>query len=1158
MTIKEPRPPYGASRSRILNRVAVVAVAVGIGLLGVLVAAPTPARAAACSPTITTPAGSTDNLVKFTATGTCTWTPPAGLTSVRVLVVGGGGGGGVNIGGGGGGGGAREEAAFAIDEGVPVTVTVGAGGSGGYYQSYNGSDQCAAERDGTNGGSSSFGSLSVLGGGYGLGRRLASSGGSGGGAGGNGFCGTYATPPATCPAAPVSTGWRLPGSGTPGEGYDGSCSGGGGGAGGPGDGRDGGPGRESTITGVSTRYAGGGGLGTCCGASNFGIGGSGGGGIGGTYDPPGNGGANTGGGGGGGGHWASGHVGGSGGTGVVIVRYPTPTLNAPAGADLTYSLTRSQMVAVWNEPTGTGVPVLEYETEIEGTGQTCSTTVATRVCYFAPQVYGDSYRSRTRARSVLGWTAWSAWSATLVPRDVPLRVVGGADPTPGDARITYAWTGWSERGSAITRYDVTASPGGRSCSWTTGDGPLTCAITGLENGRRYTATITATNAIGTSAEYDAGSAVPVTVPDAPRIVLLERGIRQLGVHFELARSSGGSPVLRQEYSYARVGSDDWSAWETRSFYGYGTPVILPGLADSTAYRVRMRAVNAIGPSAPSEPVEQSTYGEPGAPTRVTLAFSGARDIDNDVRVDWSRPAGSTPIDSYEVALADGRSYIVKSGTASWTYIADVVHGVEHRAHVRAHNDVGWGPWSEWSASVLVERVPRPPRFAEFLAGDARLHVVWEQPDGRGRPVLEYEACVYPVQASVGSYDSWGTRCSAGYGAKTCKVSPRASVLGCTFTGLWNRYNYQAVVRARNSLGWSAESWSGEWPTGGPVSELMMPTPLPQYYTTTTGRAKVRVRCLSKEPCSVRVRLSFPVEPYLVYGDWFDVAGLSSADLQVELPAAIRRQLAAGADFIVRIRVETRSGVTSWPEVLPLSAPPADAVGPVTLINRTPTKEFTAVADCDGEGISRCSGTVTLTPPTGARAARVLGRAHVSAGAGERMVLRVELDEAARRLLARRGTLVVRPVVRMSGGIASPVLPVIRFMGLDPDGYAGRAQAIAVLQERERMLALVRAASHQRRNWRDVSRLLLAEVVPGQERALAAADALPRSTRSLNRARALLTRSARLQLSATRGYARWLQTDDVHQLHEATRVDRRARALRNAANRLIRAEQAALG
>lgn len=101
-------------------------------------------------------------------TSTQSWTAPAGVTKVNLLVVGGGGGGGYStlsgIVCGGGGGGGLVVGDFTVSPGTSYTVTIGAGGG-----------------QSTNGGNTTFGSLATArGGGFGA---------SGEGRGGSGGCG---------------------------------------------------------------------------------------------------------------------------------------------------------------------------------------------------------------------------------------------------------------------------------------------------------------------------------------------------------------------------------------------------------------------------------------------------------------------------------------------------------------------------------------------------------------------------------------------------------------------------------------------------------------------------------------------------------------------------------------------------------------------------------------------------------------------------------------------------------------------------------------------------------------------------------------------------------------------------------------------------------
>ena len=244
----------------------------------------------------------------FTTTGTQTFTVSgASITGAQMLVVAGGGGGGFGTGGGGGAGGLVYVSSTTLSAGS-YTVTVGAGGAG------NTTGQGVA----TNGGNSSVtGYTTAIGGGGGANTANASAGGSGGGTTNNvsGF-----------------------GAGTAGQGNRGGTglnsgayeSGGGGGAGAVGaNGVVGTPGAGGiglaySISGTSKYYAGGGGggwNGSATGAS----GGLGGGGNGGNAANNTAGTPNTGGGGGGGNNFGGSVAGKSGGSGIVIIAYPTAT-----------------------------------------------------------------------------------------------------------------------------------------------------------------------------------------------------------------------------------------------------------------------------------------------------------------------------------------------------------------------------------------------------------------------------------------------------------------------------------------------------------------------------------------------------------------------------------------------------------------------------------------------------------------------------------------------------------------------------------------------------------------------------------------------------------------------------------------------------------------
>lgn len=232
-------------------------------------------------------------VIMFTSVGTTSWTAPSGVSSLDYLVVagGGGGGGGYDTGAGGGGsGGMVLTGTLSITPGASYTVIVGNGGIASITNYTNG----PKETNGGNGGNSQFGSIIALGGNGGLASRS-----NDGTVGAGGL-------QQTASAAPT----RGSGGGNASTTAKGS-GGGGGGAGGNGTagssvgGGIGGSGIVSSLSGSSVEY-GKGGNGARGNVATTGSSAS----------------TNTGNGGGGGGFSSGGsRIGGSGGSGIVIISY---------------------------------------------------------------------------------------------------------------------------------------------------------------------------------------------------------------------------------------------------------------------------------------------------------------------------------------------------------------------------------------------------------------------------------------------------------------------------------------------------------------------------------------------------------------------------------------------------------------------------------------------------------------------------------------------------------------------------------------------------------------------------------------------------------------------------------------------------------------------
>ena len=326
---------------------------------------------------VTVTAVSGECVVKFTSTAAATrWRVPSSVTSIKALIVAGGGGGGFDFGGGGGAGGllyygsetakTANGTSIVVIPNTDIQVTVGAGGAGGAGYSYIGSVlQPTQSGRGANGATSSldltvgsyyaistltaidsiqldkiaitiYGSstaptyAAIGGGGGNTGHSLLQNTQSGGSGGGGGLSDSLNAN--INGGAGTGTGTTLQGY-AGGNGYDSTYTRGSGGGGSGGVGKDasdtanGGLGLSYSITGSSVGYGGGGGGGSWN-SNNFGYGGGainnifGGGNGGGKTAGAGVGGAANTGGGGGGSGWASGNPpAGSGGSGIVIIRY---------------------------------------------------------------------------------------------------------------------------------------------------------------------------------------------------------------------------------------------------------------------------------------------------------------------------------------------------------------------------------------------------------------------------------------------------------------------------------------------------------------------------------------------------------------------------------------------------------------------------------------------------------------------------------------------------------------------------------------------------------------------------------------------------------------------------------------------------------------------
>ena len=447
----------------------------------------------------------------FTNVGTSAFSVISG-GNVDVLIVGGGGGGGGSTGGGGGAGGYIYSNAFTVGDGSNYTVVVGGGGAGGAGFFY-----------GNSGANSSFGALIAYGGGGGADNPTAGGnppcqgqgGGSGGGGSQAGIGGTNTSVQGH--AGGGSSPWTGP-----------YVAGGGGGAGSNGAsafsgqtaGAAGGSGTNNDISGSNQWYAGGGGGGVYYVSGNNG-GGAGGSGIGGnggagpasqTQIQPTSGKANTGSGGGGQGGNAAQQAG-TGGSGIVIVRYAynpsSLTIQngaAPSGGNLD-STQAVITVSVVNDGGSAASGFLFYGTNNAGLNLTWSftnslgtlSTGATVTNTIGGLSSNTTYYFMAYATNTAGATTWGGASG------VPFKTMGipGVDNDGGATGIgPYAATlrGTLTNGvSAHVYFHWGTDPGSlvnTLDAGTNSEGAFSASLAGLSRATTYSYAACASNDYG--------------------------------------------------------------------------------------------------------------------------------------------------------------------------------------------------------------------------------------------------------------------------------------------------------------------------------------------------------------------------------------------------------------------------------------------------------------------------------------------------------------------------------------------------------------------------------------------------------------------------------------------------------------------------------------
>lgn len=483
------------------------------------------------------------------------------------------------------------------------------------------------------------------------------------------------------------------------------------------------------------------------------------------------------------------------GTGNPSLPSTAVTLANVPGAPTGVGGTRGdrQVVVTWTAPAANGgAAITGYDVESSSdNGAHWSTPVSSALTSSATQATvsgltnGTPYVFQVAAKNAAGEGAFSTQSAFVTPATTP-GVPSSISATPGNQQATVTWQPVASGGAPITSYDVRWSSDGGT-SWTSvglAYSGSPAIVTGLTNGTPYLFEVAAINSAGSSG-YSAPSTAttPATTPDAPAAPAVARaGDGAVSVTWTVPVGDGGSAVTSYDIEWS-IGGSTWSSPQSST----GSPAVVSGLANGTAYAFRVAALNTAGRGTFSDSSASITPATvPGAATQVAGAAG-----DGHVTVTWTAPVsnGGTAISGYDVEWStDGSQWSgPQATTVTSATVNGLTNGVGYSFRVSAKNAVGTGSPSTPSASVAPAAVADAPTAVTGTRGNGLVDLSWTAPTATGGTAITG----YDVEWSSDNGTSWSDPLGSAL---------NDPALQATVTGLANGTSYLFRVAAVNGAG----------------------------------------------------------------------------------------------------------------------------------------------------------------------------------------------------------------------------------------------------------------------------------------------------------------------------------------------------------------------
>ncbi len=333
---------------------------------------------------------------------------------------------------------------------------------------------------------------------------------------------------------------------------------------------------------------------------------------------------------------------------------------------------------------------------------------------------------------------------------------------------------------------------------------------GLQNGKIYYYSISASNGVGEGPPTSPIPLRPLKKPSDPLNLTAGRGSRYVHLYWDLPADDGGEENLK----YNLYMSEDDSTFSLEKGNLAATEFNVTDLINGRSYKFMVKAFNEKGEGPPSLIIGSRPVGIPSEPRDPELEISNGK-----VHLTWEPPVnlGGDDAVTYNVYMAEegmNEELIAKDIADEEFKMSGLENGKSYIFHVTASNAIFEGPISE-SVSGTSFGPPSVPEEINVSFEDSTIVVEWSPPtDDGGDPLISYRIYLGATETDLSEV------------AETSGLKHRES-------GLTNGRIYYVAVRAFNSHSMSSFSQIRT------VIPLSMPGP-PEIILLTPSDEQIKV------------------------------------------------------------------------------------------------------------------------------------------------------------------------------------------------------------------------------------------------------------------------------------------------------------------------------